>query len=292
MSPNPIYLDTNLWNRLVDRTIDPRQLVKDLESGNSAIAVSQQSLHELAKTFLNNPARGQQLFQHMKQYFDAGIRVAADVMEQLHLEVDALNTTSSVNAFYGETERNVLREAIDRLAAGHFDVEARSRVEAGVRFAKSARSGQNLHFDEKLEVKDRLRQIASAQLEGWLRAEVLSDRGTALLVRQLLRMYVEGLDDPTAARLAHLLLRAPLGIAARGLVTAELYSNWRCAYRNSLRSDVIDDMYHVLNAGYCTVYATAEAGQAEYAALLLSSRTRVAIYDDRSPLDNWLLTLP
>jgi hypothetical protein len=47
-------------------------------------------------------------------------------------------------------------------------------------------------------------------------------------------------------------------------------------------------MYHVLNATYCDVYATKESGQREYAGLLLTPRTRVAIYDGRDSLDTWL----
>jgi hypothetical protein len=37
----------------------------------------------------------------------------------------------------------------------------------------------------------------------------------------------------------------------------------------------MDDIYHVLNATYCDMYATAEAGQKEYASLLLSGWTRL-----------------
>jgi hypothetical protein len=67
--------------------------------------------------------------------------------------------------------------------------------------------------------------------------------------------------------------------------------NWRCANRGSVPKDLIDDMYHVLNAVYCDVYASAEAGQAEYAHLLLTPATRVAIYDKLLPVDEWMVNL-
>jgi len=45
------------------------------------------------------------LFQYLKQYLDSGISVAWEVMDQLHLEVDALNLRiSGVSAFYGDSE--------------------------------------------------------------------------------------------------------------------------------------------------------------------------------------------
>jgi hypothetical protein len=291
MSIRYIYLDTNLWNRLLDQHASPKSLLERLRLRGSSLALSNQTVHELAKTFASDPSRGRALFQYVKQYLDVGIGVAKDVMEQLHVEVDALNTRkSTVDGFLAGTDLDSLERLIDTLATGHFDDAARSSVESGVRFARSARAGQNAHFDGRQDVKNRLQQIGSAHLEVWMQAELSSDRGAAILARHLLRMYVEGLDEPSAGRLAHSLLRIPIGIAARGLVRAELYSNWRCAQRHSLRSDVIDDMYHVLNASYCGTYATAEVKQAEYTSHLLPAQTQVAIYTDRGPIDAWLLT--
>jgi hypothetical protein len=36
------------------------------------------------------------------------------------------------------------------------------------------------------------------------------------------------------------------------------YYNWRCARHGSNRPDLIDDMFHVLNATYCDVYVSKE----------------------------------
>lgn len=291
MNIHYIYLDTNLWNRLLDQHASPKGLLEKLRLRGNSLALSKQTVHELAKTFESDPGRGRALFQYVKQCLDVGIGVAIDVMEQLHLEVDALNSrNSTVGAFLGGSDFDSFKKIIDKLATGILDEEARLSVEAGVCFAKSARAGQNAHFDDKQNVKRRLQQISCAHLESWMQEELSTNRGTAILARHLLRMYVEGLDDPSAGRLAHSLLRIPIGIAARGLVRAELYANWRCALRHSLRSDVIDDMYHVLNASYCGTYATAEPKQAEYTSHLLPAQTQVAIYADRGPIDAWLLT--
>jgi hypothetical protein len=50
-------------------------------------------------------------------------------------------------------------------------------------------------------------------------------------------------------------------------------------------------MYHVLNAAYCNVYATAEPKQEEYAGLLLPPYVKIAIYDGNGPVKDWLLSL-
>lgn len=90
----------------------------------------------------------------------------------------------------------------------------------------------------------------------------------------------------------HGLLSSPLTYASRGTVHADLYSNWKCAKDGSNRLDLADDMLHVLQAIYCDLYVTEENNQLRYAPLLLTSRTRIKIYRDRSvPIDQWLLSL-
>ncbi len=103
-------------------------------------------------------------------------------------------------------------------------------------------------------------------------------------------MYA-GLPQEPAILNAQALLHIPPCRIAKGIVRADLYFNWRCANRGSNPKDLADDLYHVLNSSYCAVYATAEPGQAEYASLILGQWTQVAIYDDHTPVDRWLLGL-
>ena len=70
---------------------------------------------------------------------------------------------------------------------------------------------------------------------------------------------------------------------------AEVYYNWRCAHRGSNPSDLLDDMYHVLNAAYCDVYATNEAKQADYFDILLGTSTDLCIFPRSSGLDEWMI---
>jgi hypothetical protein len=75
------------------------------------------------------------------------------------------------------------------------------------------------------------------------------------------------------------------------MIRRNIYINWRCAQRDSIPKDVFPDSAHIVSANYCDVYATKESGQAEYASLLLTPFTSVRIYDPRTPIDKWLLSL-
>ena len=75
------------------------------------------------------------------------------------------------------------------------------------------------------------------------------------------------------------------------MLRADCYCNWRCARRGSNRADLLDDLYHVLNAVYSDVYATEEAKQADYTPYILLS-TRTALYDRQTqPLEEWLIDI-
>src|SRR5712671_372308 len=180
-----IYLDTNIWNRLMDQNVSPQKLLSDLTSKDADLALSGQTVYELARTFLSSvptaSARARDLFQYLENYVDAGIPCAHDNMRVLHGEVDAMHTgASEVVTFYGPTEYAGLRSEVKKLSQGIFD---------------------------KLAEDSRI---------------------------------------------------------AKGIVRTDLYFNWRCANRGSTPGDLADDLYHVLNASYCAIYATAEPRQAVY----------------------------
>jgi hypothetical protein len=52
--------------------------------------------------------------------------------------------------------------------------------------------------------------------------------------------------------------------------------------------DLIDDIYHVLNAVHCDVYANGEEKRADYAGLLRTINTNVALYHGEIPTGQWL----
>jgi hypothetical protein len=118
--------------------------------------------------------------------------------------------------------------------------------------------------------------------------ETLTTSGVSTLHKRFLLQTGPG----RTPQYVHGLLSSPLAHASRGTVHADLYSNWKCAKDGSNRLDLTDDMLHVLQAMYCDLYVTEENNQLRYAPLLLTSRTRIRVYRDRSvPIDQWLLGL-
>src|SRR5260370_16353003 len=86
-------------------------------------------------------------------------------------------------------------------------------------------------------------------------------------------------------------LQSPISVASKGVVRADLYYNWRAANRGSNPPDLMDDMLHVLQAIYCHFYVTEESKQNQYASLLLTPATQVAVYDHVEPVGTWLESL-
>ena len=288
-----IYPDTNIWNRLFEQKVDPQTFLNELRQRNATLAISGQTVYELARTFLKQPEKGQDLFAYVKQYVDAGIIFVRDNMDQLDGEVEALHKhTPYVIAFYkpdGDGYRE-LKAEVDKLAQGIFDEKAHHFISNRQQFSQVTRADQRTHFDDKPEMKEQLKLVSDSQLSDWLNSESLSHSGTAILSRHLLRAYT-GLDADTAAQVSATLLSILPSRISKGLVRADLYYNWRCATRGSNPPDLVDDLYHVLNSSYCDFYVTAEPGQAAYASLLLNGRTKVAIFDGSTPVDEWMLSL-
>jgi hypothetical protein len=132
-------------------------------------------------------------------------------------------------------------------------------------------------------MKARLLAVPENELVVWLDEQVSGEVGTALLIGHLNNVYGPASAD-AAKSTAQGLLQHPASRAAKALVRADLYLHWRCARRGSNPRDLPDDVYHV-------VYATADSGQKEYVALLLSRWTRPAVFDGSTSLADWLLTV-
>jgi hypothetical protein len=289
--PKIIYLDTNLWNRLLDQNVEPATLLSRLEECGYSLALSGQNVYELTRTFGTSADRGKDLFRYIKVYVDAGIAGAYDGMDLLRNEVKTLYARSdSVVAFYSAADYGALQAEVAKLAQGIVEDRAQTFLSERGEFAKASRVSQKAHLENRPDMKARLLAIPEDSLNAWLDEQLSGNIGAALLCAHLLRIY-ESQDAYAAISTALGLLQHPASRMAKAVVRADLYSNWRCANRGSNPRDLIDDMYHVLNAAYCDVYATAEAGQKEYASLLLGQWTRPAIYDDKTPLGDWLLAI-
>lgn len=293
--PVNIYLDTNLWNVLCDRVVDPTKLMASLAAKNASLVLSTHTFYELAKTFRTSTRealeRGRKLFSYLKEFIEANTPCAKENTELLVAEMWALKSrTLTADAFLDGEGYASLSKEVGRLANGEFDERADKFIKERGEFALNTRLSQIRHLENRSDVKLELKKVAPDKLERWLREKTFSPTGVAILTSHILRQFPDA-PKTEVVGYASALRVFPVGRMASGLIRADLYYNWRCAYRDSNPKDLIDDVYHVLNSVHCGVYATEEKRQAEYAGLLLSPNTRVAIYDGRAPIDRWLQDL-
>jgi hypothetical protein len=286
-----IYLDTNLWNRLLDQHANPTALLSGLEQSGSSLALSGQTVYELARTFQSAPERGKELFRYVRAYVDAGIVGAYDNKDLLRAEVKALyDDAGSVVAYYSQADYDALKAEVGKLSEGIVDQQAQTFVSERMAFTKETRKGQKTIMEKRPDMRARLLAIPEDRLTAWLDQEVSGDDGAIILMSHLMHIFESAKED-AAYSTALGLLQHPASRMAKAVVRFDLYSAWRCAHRGSNPRDLLDDMYHVLNAAYCDVYATADAGQMSYAPVLLNQWTRPVAYDGGPPLADWLLSV-
>ena len=108
-----------------------------------------------------------------------------------------------------------------------------------------------------------LKSTSTERLKEWLDKEMRSSSAVAILTNHIRRKFPDAPFDHRTEDAKALLATSMR--CSTGLIRSDLYYNWRCANRGSVPSDLIDDMYHVLNAVYCDVYATAEMRQPQIA---------------------------
>ena len=285
-----IYPDTNIWNYLAQPAIDETALFHSLASKDASLVLSSHAVYELARAFTGKggDAVGIQLFTSVKKFLDLGIPCSKEVMELLKEECYAFeNHLSAIDPLLNDTDRDIVKLEVEKLAGGIVEGKVRAFIDKRTEFAADTRADQRDHFAGRKALKQKLKAVQQSNLSTWLKSETLSPEGIKVLYGHLLRIFGTG---PTE-KYAEDVLLYPAAHAARALVRADLYSNWRAANRGSNPADLVDDILHVLQAIYSDFYVTGEGKQTEYTSLLLSPRTKVAIYDLQIPIDQWLLSL-
>jgi hypothetical protein len=209
------------------------------------------------------------------------MELLAQEMWALKLRLRVPETTLS------SEDRTLIVRKAEQLANGELGDDGARFLESQRSLADSTRSKQIAFLESRPDIKSQLQTISEDQLPRWLDEETKSPAGIAILTNHIRRRFSDVPFNQITEYASALLGKKMLFSTA--LIRCDLYYNWRCANRGSVPRDLIDDMYHVLNAVYCDFYATAETKQQEYAPLLLSDRTQVAIYDKKTAIDEWLI---
>lgn len=289
-----VYLDTIIWNFLCDQSVEPEGFVQRLATKNARLVLGIHNFYELTKSFRTSRpqylGRGEVLLSYFNKFIDAGALCMKDNMELLAAEMWAVKLGIPVtDVFLSQEDRVLISAKTKSLGDGEFGEKDEDFLEALKQFALGARSGQISFLESRNDLKTRLKAVQPENLERWLELQAMTGACVGLLAGHVLRRFSD-IPPNEAQEYAVALLADPSNKFSRGVVRSDLYYNWRCANRESVPKDLIDDMYHVLNAVYCDVYATREEGQAEYAPLILAPNARVATYSC-GPIDQWIESL-
>ncbi len=293
-----IYADTNIWNELCDQGVDSAQIEATLVAKETRLVLSYHTVYELLKTFRGSRAharlRAAKLFSHLDAHLvGKHIMCVHEILEVLGSEMHAVaGRIPAPDPFVSKHDLTEMISEVRRLADGDFSEQADAFVTERRGLSSAARSGQKDHTAARADMKEKLRAISADKLQAWLIDSTATATPTALslLSGKIRYRFTEAtLDDSLSYARAHLESRTLR--AAKALVRADLYFNWRCAHRGSIPKDLYDDMYHVLGAIYCDAYVTKEPAQAEYAHLLLTPATSIHVYAPEVPIAEWLESL-
>ena len=288
-------MDTNIWNILCDQSADPKRLMSSLADRDAALVLSPHCWYELAKTFRSTKAsaeqRDQKLFGYINEFLKAGVLCNKDNAQLFQSEVLAARSGRlSVDPAIDSTARSLVCELTHELMNGRVSRILEVFTDAQTQRASNLRNREASHLHGRADHKALLQSVAENDLDHLMQAVLTGSSGVALIVQEIKAHFPEA-DAKGMRDCATALLSSPVGRFAKGFVRSVVYYSWRCAHRNSNRSDLADDMYHVLNASYCDTYVSAELNQQEYAPIILGPDIRIMIYDNTKPADEFLLEL-
>jgi hypothetical protein len=287
-------LDTNLWNSLCDQGVIPARLVEGLAAKNASLSLGNEAVYEMAKNFRNSGdagrARGMSLFLYVNQYISEHIPIVRVNLELVAGEMWALRKgLTAPEILLNFEDYETTRAELERLSRGEVSQRVKEHIESRVASAGKIRSGQISYLNDWPDVKRQLTQVSAERFSQWLDAELRSQAAREHLAGHIKEYFPEATVEETI-EWAQALIESPVGRVSKALVRRTLYYNWRCAHRESVGKDVYFDTNHVLNSNYADVYATRDSRQAEYAPLLLTPATHIAIYGGTPGIEEWLLS--
>lgn len=140
-----LYLDTNLWNKLCEQSIVPRELVTRLRTEDWDLVFSPHLRYELAKTCRSRRHQAMEkarlLFSYLEEFLILGIPCAKQLADLLREEVrHVCAQIPTVECFYRDGVYEREAPEIRKLAIGNID-GANNRV-LDFRQSRSMNSGK------------------------------------------------------------------------------------------------------------------------------------------------------
>ncbi|MDE3202427.1 MAG: hypothetical protein KGN79_16070, partial [Acidobacteriota bacterium] len=128
-----VYLDTNLWNALFNQSVRVDVLLGSLDKRGIRLVLSDESLYELAKTFLRRDDKGKKhaaaLFSYLQAFLEHSIPIAKENMDAVAAEMQSLQwMAGEIFPFINASDYEIVRTMVRHLAIGQPSGEEIERV--------------------------------------------------------------------------------------------------------------------------------------------------------------------
>lgn len=270
MTSKFVYPDTSVWNCLFDQGVEPDALTSALAARGASLALGFNVMYEMGKSFRSGnegkKQRGRALMAYMKGYLALRVPIVKENWALLIEEaLDVTRHSPMESCFRNEDDYRVACTEIDKLIIhGSFEPEAVKFFDGRSSLVRDSRDVIKNGLESRPDSKAYLKAVSERSLPAFLSTEGVGPTGERLLLGHLSREFPN--DPPRELHhVARLLLSVPRYRVSRALPRADLYLNWRCARRGSLRGDLPDDTFHVISAAYSDVFVTTETDQANIA---------------------------
>jgi hypothetical protein len=262
-----VYADTSIWNCLCDQKTDPAALCSTLAVRDAGIVLGFNVLYEMAKRFSAGTEdarkRGQKLFTCMRSYLDRRIPIVKENWALLIEEALHVTEGKRIEPYRGDSDYQMAIEEVNKLCEGNFEGETAKFIENRKSAARDSRTTMQERLETRPDLIARLEAISDQALSQFLATESVGAQGQFLLQRHLSSEFPEN-SAYDLSIVAKILLSFGYR-ASRVMTRGDLYLNWRCAKRGSIRPDLPDDVFHIVSASYCDVFVTTETDQATIA---------------------------
>lgn len=286
-----LYADTSIWNCLCDENVRAGELCSMFAERGIELAIGFNVLYEMGKPFFSGKSeageRGRQLLGYMKTYLSLNVPIVKENCALLVDEAFDADGRSPLNCgFRDKGEYAVAVREIDKLLSGEIGSEVAAFFAARKALVRASREAMKDGLNSRPELRAILEKVSDDSLADFLDAHTVGSAGQFLLLGHLRKEFPN--DSVTdLAQVATLLLRSPRYRAAHAMTRLDLYLNWRCATRGSMRSDLPDDSFHVVSAAYCDVFVTTDPDQADLAQYAIRG-IEILVYPKRLDVLGWL----
>ena len=145
-----VYLDTNLWNALFNQSVRVDVLLDSLDKRDIRLVLSDESLYELAKTFLRKDNRGTghaaALFNYLQSFVARSIPIAKKNMDAVAAEMQSLQWMArDIFPFINASDYEIVRTMVEHLATGQPNGEEFERINRRIAMRDFDRRGIS-HF--------------------------------------------------------------------------------------------------------------------------------------------------